>query len=170
MLASAIRWHFVLFGALAAVACPVGATDAESATNALSPSVWAQGKAETSNIVNAWKVDASRAHETGLQLNGQWQAEANQRVASRSVMPTGWRRTTRGWERAEAWAGQIGSNRPQTINEWILSDRAKEPKWVNASFQRVRAVHPVCFGILIVLTAVMITKWSEPGTETASSG
>jgi len=93
--------------------------------------------------------------------------------SGRSVPPTGWRRTNRGWERAEVWGtvstaadvsiggftGRI-AERPETINQWIQWDRAREQGWVSSFFGRVRPLHPIVFAVWLVLATALIVKFS----------
>jgi len=131
----------------------------------LAPDIW-RFVLFSALVAGTWPVFGHQTQPSVTTRAETLQANASQ-LEPRSVSPTGWRRTTRGWERAEAWAGGA-MGRPQTINEWIVSDRDSEPQWVSASFQGVRSVHPIVLGILIVLVAVMITKVSEPADETVS--
>jgi len=101
----------------------------------------------------------------------------------RAVLPTGWRRTRYGWERAEAWADSngpavgfesddgktyrrrfaaVGGAPPQTVSQWMLWDRAREPLWANRLLAIVRTVHPLSVAILLIATAILITRLSEP--------
>lgn len=101
-------------------------------------------------------------------------ASADSGRAPRSVSPTGWRRTTQGWERAEVWGGvsmasdlSVGgftgviAERPQTINQWIQWDRAREQGWASSFFGRVRPLHPIVFAVWLVLVAALIVKLSS---------
>lgn len=103
--------------------------------------------------------------------------------ARRAVLPTGWRRTTHGWERAEAWADSngpavgfesddgktyrrrfaaVGGEPPQTVSQWMRWDRAREPLWANRLLAVVRTVHPLSVAILLIAIAMLITRLSEP--------
>lgn len=101
---------------------------------------------------------------------------------SRSVLPTGWRRTTRGWERAEAWVNgdpassresigthaygnrfsALGGMQPQTVSQWMLWDQAREPVWANTLMNTVKRVHPLFVAVFLIFAAVLITRLSEP--------
>lgn len=100
----------------------------------------------------------------------------------RTILPTGWRRTTRGWERAEAWVGggsavafpsnvdhayqrrfaSIGGVPPETLSQWMAWDKAREPVWANKMLGTVRTLHPLVIAVLLVAVAILITRVSEP--------
>jgi hypothetical protein len=115
---------------------------------------------------------------------GETLADANNLTARRSVPPTGWRRTTRGWERAETWgstsavmAGDslephgfrgsfatTGGIRPQTVGQWMAWDQAREPSWANAVLGALKRINPLFFAVFLVGVALVITRISEPKT------
>lgn len=100
----------------------------------------------------------------------------------RSVSPTGWRRTNRGWERAEAWdngtlafaseSGEtpllpsrysmLGGTRPQTVGQWMIWDQAREPVWANTLLGSLKRVHPIFVAVFLIAVAIVITRLSEP--------
>ncbi len=94
---------------------------------------------------------------------------------AQAVWPVGWRRTTRGWERADDWplssesvsAGRRSeTNRfrhrhPQSINDWIQHGRDRELAWARTGTQWVRSIHPIALAMLLVGTALMIAKISQ---------
>lgn len=102
--------------------------------------------------------------------------------SSRSILPTGWRRTTRGWERAETWGSDslalaigpadaqyfrsrfaaVGGTQPQTVGQWMLWDQAREPVWANSLMGSVKRVHPLFVAVFLIAVAVLITRLSEP--------
>lgn len=110
---------------------------------------------------------------------------ASNGTSRRSILPTGWRRTTRGWERAEAWGNDgsaigfeaigthayrtrfsvVGGTQPQTVGQWMLWDEAREPVWANRLMGEVRRVHPLFVAVFLIAVAVLITRLSEPSTS-----
>jgi len=100
----------------------------------------------------------------------------------RSVLPTGWRRTTHGWERAEVWADSnspadgfesqdskfyqrrfaaVGGVAPRTVGQWMVWDRAREPLWANKLLGGIKLVHPLIVASFLIVTAILITRLSE---------
>jgi hypothetical protein len=53
------------------------------------------------------------------------------------------------------------AERPQTINQWIQWDRARERGWAGSFFGRVRPLHPIVIAVWLVLVASLIVKLSS---------
>lgn len=103
-------------------------------------------------------------------------------AAGRSVLPNGWRRTTHGWERSEVWADSnspafgfrsghgksyqrrfaaVGGAPPQTLSQWMVWDRAREPLWANKLLGGIKLIHPLLAASFLIATAILITRLSE---------
>ena len=166
------RWRIIPAGAMVAVVFAVLVANRSIAI----------GYA-TANAVENGTVDAipqSDLDLTSESMSGDFTGIESS--ARRTVLPTGWRRTTRGWERAEAWAGSddpavdfesydsktyqrrfaaVGGAPPQTLSQWMVWDRAREPLWANKLLGGVRLVHPLFVAIFLITAAILITRLSE---------
>ncbi|TWU41592.1 hypothetical protein Q31b_30430 [Novipirellula aureliae] len=80
----------------------------------------------------------------------------------RSVPPSGWRRTNRGWEHTSNWTmpNHFGANR--SISELIATQQASEPKWLQLVLSTVRRIPPLMIAAIQV-TAVAILMLSHRG-------
>ncbi len=69
----------------------------------------------------------------------------------RSVPPSGWRKTNRGWERVSTWAGY-----GPPINELIHTQKASEPAWAQVVFARLTNVSPITIALIqiFLITAI----------------
>jgi len=148
--------------------------------------LWLTTAVEASPVTASPVVSSAASH--AALIDGENEADGfavtDSGRGQRSVLPSGWRRTTRGWERAEVWgvpstagelsagelsAGELSAGeftgviaeRPQTINQWIQWDRARERGWASAFFGRVRPLNPIVFAVWLVVVAVLIVKLSS---------
>jgi hypothetical protein len=117
-------------------------------------------------------------HDSGATVN------SAQPALGQAVMPVGWRRTTRGWERAEQWlladsfaggtnaasAALPGGPHQRSINDWITLGVARELHWIRLVTQSARGVHPLGIALMLIGVAVVITQLSERRSERRPSG
>jgi hypothetical protein len=76
------------------------------------------------------------------------------------VSPVGWRRTLRGWERAEDWANRIHEER-RDINQWIAFQRAQEPLPAQWMLHCLRSIHPLMYSATLLMFVVGLTVHHE---------
>lgn len=166
------RWRIIPAGATVAI---VFAVLASNRSNAIG---YALAKAVENETIDA--IPQSDWDPTSKPMSGDFIGVET--ASRRTVLPTGWRRTTRGWERAEAWAGSdgpavsfesddsktyqrrfaaVGGAPPQTLSQWMVWDRAREPLWANKFLGGVRLVHPLFVALLLITAAILITRLSE---------
>jgi hypothetical protein len=109
-------------------------------------------------------------------------SEARPEVTSRgAVWPSGWRRTTQGWERSDDWtapaafAGDIAvaqgsiATAGRSLYDWIHLGKERERNWIQRGTVAVRAIHPALLGLMLVATAVLIARLSERAQVCAPS-
>gem|GEM_PF-5392501 len=82
-------------------------------------------------------------------------------ISARTIAPTGWRRTVRGWERLE-------TVQQKSINEWIQYQEAQEAKnpWLLA-VQSLSLVHPLSFAAGQVAVACLLAAVAQPKRQPA---
>ena len=78
----------------------------------------------------------------------------------RSVPPTGWRRTTRGWERVSDWPA-LPSDRPASLSELVRQQESGEPAWVRGAMARLRLIPPLGFAAAQVFAIGVICVLSQ---------
>jgi hypothetical protein len=64
------------------------------------------------------------------------------------VAPRGWRKTTRGWERAEDWGNVVAATNAerlqQILDRQLMAERATLPtRWLGGLFAAVRRIDPI---------------------------
>ncbi len=85
---------------------------------------------------------------------------AKTEVHAVEVLPTGWRRTVDGWERAESWSlNQVHS--VHDINGWIAIEDSQQSNVVSAVLERLHAIHPLGYAAVLAAAVVAIFRVSE---------
>lgn len=81
----------------------------------------------------------------------------------RSVPPSGWRRTSRGWEHVASWpASGHRSDRP-SLGERVRALEASEPVFVRQTFRRLRATPPLMVAFIQVVAIGVICQLGRRG-------
>jgi hypothetical protein len=96
-------------------------------------------------------------------------------VAAVDVAPVGWRRTRRGWERAENWPITAPNAQATTLNGLIKRQQSAELAWaagpgLSAAMQFIRRVDPVTIvcvqvTLLALYTALVFNHESKAGSK-----
>lgn len=91
------------------------------------------------------------------------------------VAPTGWRRTVRGWERAENWPTADGDSQAVALNRVIQKQRNAELSWsggrgLSTVMQFVRQISPVTLvcsqvTLLALYIALVFHRESKTGNR-----
>ncbi len=90
-------------------------------------------------------------------------APPTEKPGGRSVPPSGWRRTSRGWEHVASWpASGHRSDRP-SLGERVRALEASEPVWVRHAFRRLRATPPLMVAFIQVVAIGLICQLGRRG-------
>ncbi len=82
-------------------------------------------------------------------------------VAQRThVTPTGWRRTSSGWQRSEQWTDAKPIAKP--IDHWLREGQRRESRWVEQASDVIRRYPPVGFAGLLVFVASILALMPQP--------
>ncbi|TWU67625.1 hypothetical protein [Crateriforma conspicua] len=87
-----------------------------------------------------------------------------------SVPPVGWRRTNRGWERAEDWAWQYGAvaAKDRTLDQWIDHQEQAEPGWIAKPMAWLRGIPPLGIAALQIIAVYLIYRQCPSSVERRS--
>lgn len=66
------------------------------------------------------------------------------------VAPTGWRRTSKGWEKVSTWPNQ------KSISELVVHQQSSEPAWIRFLFAKLRGVPPLMVALLQITGVAVI--------------
>lgn len=81
----------------------------------------------------------------------------------RSIPPSGWRRTSRGWEHVASWpAAADRSNRP-SLGERVEALEASEPVWVRHALGQLRATPPLMVALIELIAIGVICQLGRRG-------
>jgi len=88
--------------------------------------------------------------------------------APRAVPPTGWRRTSRGWEKVD-WARQYPEllARKKTMREWMRDQAAAEAGWTGDVASFLRQIPPLGIAMSQILAIWLIARQATPHRVTA---
>jgi len=104
-------------------------------------------------------VSASQTHHVSY--------SEKQVVSMRSVPPSGWRRTNRGWEHTSNWTTPNHINPNRSISELIAMQQANEPVWLQGVLRTVRRIPPLAIaGIQVTLVAILMLSHRRHRLET----
>lgn len=71
------------------------------------------------------------------------------------MLPTGWRRTNRGWEHVSNWP-TTAQARSASLGEIIAQQRRTEPRWLRDLMALLRSIPPLGFaGMQIAVVSVI---------------
>lgn len=108
---------------------------------------------------------ATDAQQPSPRIDVQTDLEAAIESARRpkSVPPSGWRRTNRGWEKVDLWAKQFphlyGPER--TLDDWINHHQQERPSWIELSFAQLRRIPPLGIAGLQVIAIWLIARQAQ---------
>ena len=87
------------------------------------------------------------------------------------IPPTGWRRTTRGWEHVGSWPNvNAGVTRRSDLNALIAQQRAQEPGWLTAGFRLLRQIPPLGYATLQLAAIGIIVQLANRTKREATVG
>lgn len=88
----------------------------------------------------------------------------------KSVPPSGWRRTNRGWEKVDLWAKQFPDlyGPERTLDDWISHHQQERPIWIELSFAQLRRMPPLGIAGLQVIAIWLITRQARSPHRTTS--
>ena len=107
----------------------------------------------------AWNRQVPRGRAVTGDVAAQTEA-ADDSSRGRSVPPTGWRRTTRGWERVSDWPA-LPSARPASLSELVRQQETREPAWARGALARLRLIPPLGFAAAQVVAIGVICAMSQ---------
>ena len=76
----------------------------------------------------------------------------------RSVPPSNWRRTSRGWEHIGTWPAAESAALKPSLAELVRDQEASEPEWMKRSFRTLQMVPPLAFAVLQVIAIGFICQ------------
>lgn len=83
--------------------------------------------------------------------------EARDSIAAANPLdPEGWRRTANGWEHVSTWPPP-----PRPLGDWIASQQAREPKWVQRTLAELRETPPLIFAMIQITAIAAVVVFTQ---------